>query len=252
MIPRTIHFSWISGEKYPLLVNRCMRSWKKYAPDYEIICWDKNRFDINSLMFTKEAYQQKKWAFVADVQRLYALYHHGGIYLDSDVELFRPLDSLLNNNAFIGFEDDQLLSLGVLGSESGHPWIKKLLDYYNDIPFVRDDGSFDTTPNTFIVTRMTQEDLALQLVQSEQLLKHRVRVYPRTFFSPKDFKTGRVCISSDTYSIHHFSSSWMPLDARLFHKYQRFKHGMKFLMRRAVGTQLVDKLLDHKRRMFNR
>ncbi len=252
MIPKIIHFSWISEDQYPPLVSHCLKSWEKYAPGYEIVRWDKNRFGINSLRFTREALERKKWAFIADVQRLYALYHQGGIYLDSDVELLKPLDPLLHHRAFIGFEEDQLLSLGVLGSEPGHPWIKSLLDYYNDLAFVKDDGSLNNKPNTFIVTRLARKELNLQLDGSGQNLAGDVQVYPMTFFSPKNYRTGNIHLTSDTHAIHHFSGSWKPWRTRFSHRYVQFKFQVKGWLGSVCGDAFVRNLLERKRRMFSK
>jgi len=257
-IPKIIHFTWMSDDEHatlinrPALINRCLRSWRKYCPDYQIIHWDRNRFDINSLLFTQQAFERRQWAFIADVHRLYALYHYGGIYLDSDVELLKTLDPLLDNKVFMGFEDDHLLSSGVLGSERGHPWIKLLLDHYTQMPFVNPDGSLNNTPNTFIVTRLAHEYLNLQAGGAHQVLRQGVRVYPREWFSPKEVHTGEIHASGDTYAIHHFTGSWLPRSVRLSRGYRRLTYQVKTGMRFIIGEKMMGLCLDCKRSLFSK
>lgn len=135
MIPKKIHYIWFGKGEKNERVKHCIESWKKYLPDYEIIEWNEENFDVNYNNFTKSAYENKKWAYVSDVARLKILYDEGGIYMDTDVEVYKPLDEFLNNEGFIGFEDVNYLSTGTIGSVKGNPIIKLILDYYNCIDF---------------------------------------------------------------------------------------------------------------------
>lgn len=142
MIPKTIHYCWFSGDPYPDLVKRCLRSWERVMLDYELRMWNSKSFDFNSVPFVREAMEAKKYAFAADYIRLYALYTEGGIYLDSDVEVFKPFDPFLSNSMFTGTEpyiiDNKIfydLECAIMGSEKGHPFLKEALDYYNGIHF---------------------------------------------------------------------------------------------------------------------
>lgn len=142
MIPKTIHYCWFSSDPYPDLVKRCLRSWQRILPEYKLRLWDADSFDFNSVPFVKEAMAAKKYAFAADYIRLYALYTEGGIYLDSDVEVFKSFDSFLNNTFFTGTEpyiiDDKVyydLECAIMGSEKGHPFLKEALDLYNEMHF---------------------------------------------------------------------------------------------------------------------
>ena len=142
MIPKIIHYCWFSGDPYPDLVKRCLRSWKRMLPDYKLRLWDSKSFDFNSVPFVKEALEAKKYAFSADYIRLYALYTEGGIYLDSDVEVFKSFDSFLNNSFFTGTEpyiiDNAVfydLECAIMGSEKGHPFLKEAIDLYNGMTF---------------------------------------------------------------------------------------------------------------------
>lgn len=130
-IPKTIHYCWFGKNDLPPLVKKCIKSWHKYLPDYEFKLWDEQSFDITSNKWCQEAYKQKKYAFVADYVRLKVLYEQGGIYLDTDIQLYKSLNPFLSNEAFMGFERDEILSMGVMGFKKNNKIIKELLDYYN-------------------------------------------------------------------------------------------------------------------------
>lgn len=158
MIPKTIHYCWFGrGQKSPS-VMRCIDSWKKYCPDYEIKEWNEDNFDINCCQFVKEAYATKKWAFVSDYARLYVLKGHGGIYMDTDVEVIKPLDVFLSHSAFACFEDDVNIASALIGAETENPWISYLLTYYANKRFIRLHGKCDTTANVIIITKMTKDE----------------------------------------------------------------------------------------------
>lgn len=146
MIPKTIHYCWFSGDPYPDLVKRCIRSWERIMPEYQLRIWDGNSFEFDSVPFVREAMAAKKYAFAADYVRLYALYTEGGIYLDSDVEVFKSFDPFLNNSFFTGTEPyiikDEIyydLECAIMGSEKGHPFLNEALDYYNNIHYTQDN-----------------------------------------------------------------------------------------------------------------
>ena len=201
MIPKKIHYIWFGkGEKNDR-VKHCIESWKKYLPDYEIIEWNEDNFDINYNDFTRQAYENKKWAYVADVARLYILYNEGGIYMDTDVEVYKPLDEFLNHEGFIGFEDIHYLSTATIGAEKGNPVIKYLLDFYNCIDFKLYDVWTD-----YIKYQETSPCIVSNLFQLlgldrdnnvEQHIKH-FKIYPRSYFFTKD----------EGYTYHSFNGSW--------------------------------------------
>lgn len=203
-IPKTIHYCWLSDEPYPELVQRCMQSWKEKLPDYEFVLWDKNRFDIHSVFWVEQACATQKWAFAADYIRLYALYNYGGIYLDSDVEVLKPFDDLLNRPYFFGhehtpdrIEDQNSIEAATIGAEKGHPLLKKVMEFYERHDFVTDDGYMDTTTlPTILARKMKGENLD---------------ILPMDYFSPKNTRTLELSITKNTYSIHHFNGSWHSL-----------------------------------------
>ena len=151
-IPKIIHYCWFGGNPLPELAQKCIASWKKYCPEYEIREWNESNFDLNCCDYVREAYEAKKWAFVSDVARLYALVNYGGIYMDTDVEVVKPLDPLLQYDAVSGFQTDVEMQTGLMACEKGNIMFQELLDDYKTAHFIFTDGSFDLTTN---VTRIT-------------------------------------------------------------------------------------------------
>ena len=158
-IPKVIHYCWFGRGELPRLAEKCIQSWKKYCPDYEIVCWNEDNFDINQNKYAREAYESGKWAFVSDYVRLKVLYDEGGIYLDTDVELIKSLDPLVKENGYMGFDDNGVVSTGLgFACEKGNELVGALLADYDDIPFVLPDGTYDITPcpdrNTKVMERL--------------------------------------------------------------------------------------------------
>lgn len=223
MIPKKIHFCWLSGEEYPPLIQYCINTWKQFLPDYEIVLWDTKRFDINSVAWVKEAFEAKKYAFAADYIRFYALYTEGGIYLDSDVEILKTFTPLLECKSFIGFEAaTEMVEAAIVGSESGMEWCKKILDFYTTKHFSpKMDVSNILAP---IVTgdaiRTIYPKFPVKMpVEPISLNNGEFMVYPAYFFSPIKYDIeknySKIKISSsryhknpDTYCIHRFNASW--------------------------------------------
>lgn len=201
MIPKKIHYIWFGKGEKNERIKHCIDSWRKYLPDYEIIEWNEDNFDINYNDFTKQAYENKKWAYVSDVARLWILYNEGGIYMDTDVEVYKPLDEFLNQEGFIGFEDVNYLSTATIGAEKGNPIIKLILDYYNSIDFRLYDVWTDyikyeeTSPciysNIFGLLGVDRQYNGIQNI------KH-FSIYPREYFFTKD----------EGYTYHSFNGSW--------------------------------------------
>lgn len=254
MIPKTIHYCWFGRNPLPKLAKKCIKSWKKYCPDYEIIEWNEDNFDISACpLYVRQAYEAKKWAFVTDYVRLKVVYDHGGIYLDTDVELKKPLDALLSYGAYFGFEDGVHIATGLgFGAEKGHPLLKELMDDYAEIPFVREDGSFDTLPcpqrNTAILLRhgMQQND-------SRQVLDGNILILPSEYFCPLSYQNGRKKCTENTISIHWFDASWQSEAQKKTHKdtvkkwnaamrKDYVRHIPNRLMRALLGTARYNKL----------
>ena len=207
-IPKIIHCCWFGGNQMNDLALKCIESWKKYLPEYEIRIWNEETFDIESVRYTKEAYESKKWAFITDYVRLWALYNEGGVYLDTDVEVLKSIDKFLEHGAFSGFESKYMIPTGIMASEKGNKWIEKLLEYYKDRSFYDSNNNPILVPNTKIITDMSLEQ-GLKLNGKYQVIMGDVHIYPKEYFAPKSYVTEEINITKNTYCIHHFSGSWV-------------------------------------------
>lgn len=208
-IDKVIHYCWFGGNKKSEEIEMYIQGWKEKLPDYKIIEWNEKNFDINSNLYVKQAYEQKKWAFITDYVRLYVIYNYGGIYLDSDVEVLKNLDEFLINKGFTGFEHETGAITGIIASEKGNPVIEELLRYYDNRSFVI-NGECDLTTNVVIVTDILTQKYGLKLNNKEQKIDNgNFTIYPREVFCPKDHKTGKITITKNTYAIHHFKGSWV-------------------------------------------
>lgn len=230
MIPKKIHYCWFGGNPRPKGVQKYIETWKKFCPDYEIKEWNEQNFDIHRNRYTEEAYQQKKWAFVSDVARIYALYTEGGIYMDTDVEVVKNLDQLLNTRGFLGFEGTQWIATNLVGFEAGHEALKKFLDAYDHRSFVKADGTLDQTTNVEELTKLLVGEYHLILNGQKQHLTGGIVIYPTDYFSPYDYIQGKLNRTEHTYTIHWFSQSWIgqsPLRKKIAQ-----------LIHRITGTQM--------------
>lgn len=211
----------------PPLAKKCVESWRKILPEYEIKCWNESNFDISQSQYAMEAYQHKKYAFVTDFVRMYVLYHEGGIYMDTDVEVLKPLDPFLSHVAFSGFENAEYVPTGIIGSEAGGLFTKEMLDYYYSHHFVNSDGLLDQTTNVQIITEKLAQK-GLKKNNQYQVVSKYIALYPNDYFCPKIFGVDDITITPNTHTIHHFLASWKDDERGAFHNYCK-KHGlMKF------------------------
>lgn len=225
MIPKIIHYCWFGRGELPPLAKKCLGSWKKYCPDYEIKEWNEDNFNLDLYPYAREAYDKRKFAFVTDVVRLYVLYHEGGIYMDTDVEVLKPLDRFLSHHAFSGYEDEQFVPTGIMGSEKGGRWAKENLAYYDGRHFLKEDGSMDLTTNVKIITNYLLS-FGLKQNNTYQDFPGLITLYPKDYFCPKSYVDGKVSLTSNTYTIHHFAGSWLS---------QKVKFRIKFV--RLIGEK---------------
>lgn len=208
LIPSTIHYCWFGGNELPDLYKRCIDSWHRYCPDYEIIEWNESNCDINENLFVKQAYEKGKYGFVPDYFRLKIIYEHGGIYLDTDVELVKNLDDLRYNEAFCGMQIPGEANLGLgVGSVKGHQTIGKMLERYYKMLFVKPDGTCDETASPVVQT-MDLRDMGMQYGNQLQEVCG-MTIYPTEVLSPKNLVTREINITEYTYAIHHFDGSWV-------------------------------------------
>lgn len=229
MIPKIIHLCWLSGDPYPAKIARCLDSWKTFLPDYEVILWDTKRFGLNSSLWVKQAYENKKYAFAADYIRFYALYHMGGIYLDSDVEVIKPFDDLLDLPYFIGAEKAGTPEAAIMGAEKGCDWIKQCLDYYDNRSFVKADGTLDIRKLPEIMNTQIGELKPIRVLSIEESENIRtldfnkeVLVFNDAYFSPKVFDSREVELTPYTYAIHHYQNSWFSPKAKAYYRFRSF------------------------------
>lgn len=206
-IPKIIHYCWFGPKEIPEMEQKCIASWKRVLPDYQIMFWNEQNFDIDSVSYVKEAYEKKKYAFVSDYVRMYALYNFGGIYFDTDVEVLKPLDDFLNNVAFIGFENRTMIGTGIIGAEKSAQLFKRMLNYYNSHDFVDENGNIDTTTNVQIISNLLKEH-AFDPHNIEQSLPE-IHIYERDVFCPKKMDDGTFAVTDRSVTIHRFSGSWL-------------------------------------------
>ncbi len=234
IIPKTIHYCWFGGKEKPELVKKCMVSWKRYLSDYEIIEWNEERFDIQSNPYVNEAYQAGKFAFVSDYVRAFALYHHGGIYMDTDVEVFKTFDSFLHHVSFWGFEQENYIATSTIGAAKGNKLIGMFLDSYKNKNFIKADGTYDELTNVAVITKIL-EQLGLQANGEYQELKGLGAFYPQPYFSPYDYINCRNIRTEDTVTMHHFYKSWLPFRTRI-------KTNVKLLLSKIIGGENIFRL----------
>jgi len=225
MIPKIIHYCWLSGDSYPEKIQYCIDSWKKILPEYEFMLWDTNKFDMNSCVWVKQAFENRKYAFAADYIRLFAVYNYGGIYLDCDVEAIKPFDDLLNLPYFIGKESiDSRMEFAAFGAEKNSPWIKKCLDYYSDKKFIISSEKFDTKVMPDIVFEELSKYYKIKLIDSINdfvIDNNIVCVFPNDWFCAHVYSTldsflsgekSAYKITPNTYCVHHFANSWVKVN----------------------------------------
>ena len=253
MIPKVIHYCWFGKNPLPTSAKNCIASWRKFLPDYEIKEWNEAIFNVNIIPFTREAYQLKKYAFVSDYARMWILYHYGGLYFDTDVELIRPMDDVISRGAFMGREAQDSKSsgnlakheflanagsIGLLGCNPGlglgcAPGLglyKKILDWYSQHHFVTWSGKFAPNDDIIIVSIVSRimEREPRKLLDDGVLLVDNIYVYPPEYFCPKNYFTGELQITCNTRSIHHYSASWMGKEAHKPPLLQRLCKRVKF------------------------
>lgn len=204
-IPKTIHYFWFGGKELPELALKCIKSWKKYCPDFKLKLWNESNFDIHCCKFVEEAYNAKKWAFVADYARFWVLNKEGGVYLETDSELLKPINEFLDSGMFLGLGKDNV-TLSIIGCEKNHSLSTKVLEYYETHSFKNSNNSYNMLPINNIVNNILLEYYGLERKNELQYLKDNVRVYPTKYFLT-DWTYGDL-YSPDRYVFHYGEGSW--------------------------------------------
>lgn len=223
MIPKKIHYCWYGERPLPVKAKKCIASWKKYCPDYEIIEWNEKNTEILSIPYLQWCIQQKKYAFLSDYIRLYVIASYGGIYFDTDVEVIRSFDSLLNWSAFFGFETDHFINTGIgFGAEAHHPLVKQMLEAYGEV--LKEPYRVIGCPH---LNTSALQKCGLKTNGQFQILE-QAAVFPAEYFNPYDSVTGHLNVTKRTYSIHWYTASWMP-------RAKRFRNVAGRPIRRLLG-----------------
>lgn len=233
---KIIHYCWFGEGEKPKLTQKCIETWKKFLPDYKIIEWNEKNFDVGCCRFVKEAYEARNFAFVSDYARAKALYENGGIYFDTDVEVLKSFDRFLSNEFFVGFEEKAFVGTCVMGAQKGAPILKEYMAYYENAAYLNEDGTKYSDTNVLLLTRLLEEK-GLERNDKEQTVDGYIKIYPRTFFSPYDYINGINYITDDSYSIHHFTLSWLP-------KSTRIKTGIKRKIIKIIGGENIKKIRE--------
>ena len=208
-IPKYLHFCWFGKKPIPKQYINYMETWKKFLPDHEIICWNEENFPIESYAYAKEAFNADKMAFVSDVARVYALKTMGGIYLDTDVEVIRAFDGILNGQkGVLGHESAKAIGTGFMAFAPEHPLINEMNDYYLSNHFEVGDGNFPTKSNTMILAEIIERKYGVKPRDTVQEIGDSVIIYPREYFTAFDSVVGKGVPTINTRCIHHMSASW--------------------------------------------
>lgn len=232
-IPKIIHYCWFGGNEKPECILKCIKSWKKYCPDYEIKEWNETNFDINLFQYTKEAYEAKKWAFVSDVARLWVIYNYGGIYMDTDVEILNNIDHILEYDLFMFFQSERTLNTGMgFGAPKNNHIVKSILDDYRKIQFVSNNGKYNMTACPILNTNVLRE-----IVPEIQLNGHRQIINNMAFFS---------CADYNKLMYHYGAQSWTNEPNFEFKKRQYKDNALKRFLRKPSRIDFIEKHVPKK------
>lgn len=244
MIPKIIHYCWLSGDEYPLKIKNCIDTWKNKLPDYEFILWDTNKFDLNSNIWVKQAFENKKYAFAADYIRLYAVYTYGGIYLDTDVEVLKSFNDLIGRPYFIGTEGFEEIEAAVFGAEKNCTWLKVCLDYYQEKTFVNEDNSFNMITLPKIMKSQISKKRNFKIIKPNDITAKKQKekiltlfMFPKDYFCAKNHGTGVIESTDNTYCIHHFAMSWLP-------KNQTLLANTKRRLMALLGVNIINNIIN--------
>lgn len=249
MIPKCIHYCWFGPNPLPSEVQECIATWKKYCSDYEIILWSEKNFPIEEFPFAQSALEAKKYAYIADICRVYVLYHYGGIYMDTDMELIKPIDNLLNSTAFIGYEDETYIAAGIIGSITNGAFVKDILDKYIDLG--RADFSNSNFTN-FTIPKIITGILSKFKTRNDDIttIREYCTIFPPDYFYPKSYSTGLINITKNSFGIHHYDATWVD-NKELFYESQRKSRMNEYLLLATKEAKNSGEVLPILKKLLN-
>lgn len=239
MIPKVIHYCWFGGKPLPELAQKCIESWKKYFPDYKIKEWNESNFNLECCSYVREAYKEKKWAFVSDYARFWILYHEGGIYFDTDVEVIKNFENIIDKGAFMGCENIDKFKLGInpglgLGAPPGLKLYREILEYYQTMHFKYKKETIQTVVyyTTEILKKYNWNEVGrIELIEN-------IYIYPPEYFCPFNYITGEWNITDKTVSIHHYAAtwhSWLEDKIMFIERCDQIAHPIQYKIRRCIS-----------------
>jgi len=238
-IPKIIHYCWFGNTEKPKEVIKYIEGWRKILPKYEIIEWNEKNFNVSINKYVAEAYNEKKYAFVSDYARLFALYRLGGIYLDTDVEVVKSLDDLLNHQVVVGFEEKNYVATSTILAEKESPFIKSFMDLYHKRRFISSDGTLDLTTNVIKMTNLLFQYGLVSNGEPQKLsldTKEAITVLEQEKLSPYDYIHQIDKRNNNTYTIHHFGATWAKSSFK-------FKRLFKYILIKLIGIKLAQRIL---------
>lgn len=236
-IPKIIHYCWFGDGEKTKLSQKCIQGWKNTLKGYEIIEWNEKNFNININRYVKEAYDCKKYAFVSDYVRLYALLNYGGIYLDTDVEVLRDFDSFLELEAFVGFEDNELVSTAIIGAKRGNSIIEEWFNTYANRNFLN-NGKMNEVTNVRVFTNLLLKYGLIQNNTLQRIKNNTITIYPTEYFSPLKFGSKIPKSTKNTVTIHWFEGTWTTLSKRI-------KIKVIVMVKTVIGFRIYNKIKSY-------
>lgn len=251
---KKIHYCWFGGKKLPKSVTKCINTWKKMLPDYEIIEWNENNFDINSCPFVKEAYENKKWAFVSDYVRIFALYQEGGIYFDTDMKVIKDVSKIVDKDMFLGYEDSGYVGTAVIGvKEKNNKYIKEILDYYNNITKF-DPNIMYNYANPVIITKILKKYDSHIDENGIHIFDNNIYIYPRDYFYPLNYNYSEKVYTENTCMIHLFNATWTDKgEKRTIWIYRKFGQNAGKVINRMIDGifEIKRKIIHSMKKLYN-
>lgn len=235
-IPKMVHYCWFGGKEKPEDVKKCIESWKQFLSDYQLMEWNEDNFDIERLQYTREAYTAGKYAFVSDVARIEALYQYGGFYMDTDVEVLKSFNPLLEAQCILGMEEKEYVATSFMAFEKGHPLVKEFLNLYEQLSFLDKKGQIIAGTNVAKLTKMLKEKGFVQ-ENHYQKLENGIQIYPKEFFSPYDYINCHYNITENSYCVHYFAVSWMS-------KKEQVKKEIKKRIVKILGPEKMNEIRE--------